>query len=370
MKIRAVVICFLCLPGFFFVVPLSERAANKENHRLYVAVPGIRNYVEYGGAGILVYDINAGHKFVKRIPTWDVPLGRMPENVKGIAASAKTGKLYVSTTTRVACFDLITEKKIWEKTYAGGSDRMAISPDGKILYVPSFEGPHWHVVDALTGDVIAKIELKSGAHNTIYGPDGSRVYLAGLHSPVLSVADTKAHTVVSTVGPFSNSIRPFTINGSQTLCFVNVNELLGFEVGDCKSGKMLHRVEVAGFQKGPTKRHGCPSHGIALTPDERELWLADAANSSIHVFDATVMPPKQVMSIKLRDQPGWITFGIDGRLAYPSTGDVVDTRTKRIVATLEDETGRHVQSEKLLEVVFANGKPVRAGDQFGIGGKR
>ncbi|HXN23113.1 MAG TPA: hypothetical protein VOA41_10280 [Candidatus Dormibacteraeota bacterium] len=353
-----------------FAVPVPQRAARKESHRLYVAVPGIRNYVEYGGVGILVYDIDAGYKFVKRIPTWDVPPGQMPENVKGIAASANTGKLYISTTKRLACFDLITEKKLWEKTYDGGSDRMALSPDGKILYVPSFEGPHWHVVDALTGDVIAKIEPKSGAHNTIYGPDGSRAYLAGLHSRLLSVADTKTHTAVSTVGPFSNSIRPFTINGSQTLCFVNVNELLGFEVGDCKTGKMLHRVEVAGFQKGPTKRHGCPSHGIALTPDETELWLADAANSVIHVFDATVMPPKQTTSIKLRDQPGWITFGTDGRIAYPSTGDVVDIRAKRIVATLEDETGRHVQSEKLLEVVFANGKPVRAGDQFGIGGKR
>jgi len=34
-----------------------------------------------------------------------------PENVKGIAASARTGKLYVSTTKRLACFDLVTEKE-------------------------------------------------------------------------------------------------------------------------------------------------------------------------------------------------------------------------------------------------------------------
>ena len=371
MKTRRLVILGLGLLAPAALLGLREwPAADKEKHLLYVAVPGIRNYVEYGGVGILVYDIAAGYKFIKRIPTWDVPQGQTPENVKGIAASAKTGKLYVSTTKRLACFDLITENKVWERTYDGGSDRMAISPDGKILYVPSFEGPHWHVVDALTGDVIAKIEPKSGAHNTIYGPDGSRVYLAGLHSPILSVADAKIHTVVNKVGPFSNAIRPFTINGSQTLCFVNVNELLGFEVGDCKTGKMLYHVEVAGYQKAPTKRHGCPSHGIALTPDEKELWLADGANSSLHIFDATVMPPKQMMSIKLRDQPGWITFSIDGRHAYPSTGDVIDTGTKRIVATLEDETGRHVESEKLLEVAFANGKPVCAGDQFGIGHSR
>ncbi len=75
---------------------------------------------------------------------------------------------------------------------------------------------------------------------------------------------------------------------------MNVNELLGFEVGDLVSGRKLHRVEVAGFKKGPTKRHGCPSHGIGLTPDEKELWLTDSFNTRLHIFDATVMPPQQV----------------------------------------------------------------------------
>lgn len=363
---RLTCLLFLLAPAFLlqlFAAPKPEH----EQRRLYVAVPGIRNDLQYGGVGILVYDVDAGYKFIKRIPTWTYAPGEAAENVKGIAASAKTGKLYVSTIQRVACFDLLTEKKVWEKVYDGGADRLAISPDGKILYIPSLEGPHWNVVDAATGEVITKITPNSHAHNTIYGPDGSHVYLAGLGSPLLSVADTKTHTVVKQIGPFSNVIRPFTINGSQTLCFVNVNDLLGFEVGDLKTGKMLHRVEVTGYQKGPTKRHGCPSHGIALTPDEKELWVSDAFNSSIHVFDATVMPPKQKTSIKLRDQPGWITFSIDGTRAYPSTGDVIDASTKRIIATLEDETGKQVQSEKLLEVDFANGRPVRAGDQFAIG---
>jgi DNA-binding beta-propeller fold protein YncE len=368
MKLRCLAMTALCVVAVMSALRLRDSGANgREHHFLYVAVPGIRNDVEYGGVGILVYDIDAGHKFVRRIPTWSVPAGESPEPVKGIAASARTGKLYVSTTKRVACFDLLTDRKVWEKSYEGGSDRLAISPDGSVLYVPSFEGPVWNVVDANTGELSAKIETKSGAHNTIYGPDGRRVYLAGLHSPVLAVADAHTHKLVNGIGPFSNVIRPFTINGSQTLCFVNVNELLGFEVGDCKTGKMLHRVYVAGYSRGETKRHGCPSHGIALTPDEKELWLDDSANSSLHIFDATVMPPKQMMSIKLRDQPGWITFSVDGRYAYPSTGDVIDVRSKRIVATLQDETGKGVQSEKLLELVFANGKPVGAGDQFGIG---
>jgi DNA-binding beta-propeller fold protein YncE len=252
----------------------------------------------------------------------------------------------------------------------GGCDRMSLSPDGKILYVPSFEGPHWNVVDALNGKVVAKIEPKSGSHNTVYAPDGSAVYLAGLRSPLLTVADPKTHTVAKTVGPFANSIRPFTVNGSNTLAFVNVNGLLGFEVGDIKTGKKLYRVEIQGFKDGPVKRHGCPSHGIALTPDEKELWVADGPNNYIHVFDATVMPPKQVTDIKVRDLPGWITFSMDGRTVYSSSGEIIDAQTKKIVATLKDEMGHDFQSEKMLEIVMDGGKVIRAGDQFGIGGKR
>ena len=362
---------FLAAGAAMMTLPLSELGtAAAERRLLYIAVPGIRNYVAYGGVGILVYDIGGGYKFVKRIPTWSAPAEQQPENVKGIEASAQTGKLYVSTMRRLGCIDLVSEKMVWQKALEGGCDRMALSPDGRVLYVPSFEGPHWNVVDAGTGDAIATIVTDSAAHNTVYSLDGKRAYLAGLRSPFLSIADTTTHKVVATVGPFAHSIRPFTVNGAQTLCYVNVNELLGFEIGDITTGKKLHRVEVQGYQKGPVDRHGCPSHGIGLTPDEREIWLCDGHNKAIHIFDNSVMPPKQMTTLKLRDQPGWVTFSIDGRHAYPSTGEVFETRTRKLITSLQDETGRQVGSEKLLELVFDGNTPVRAGDQFGLGARR
>jgi DNA-binding beta-propeller fold protein YncE len=338
---------------------------------LYAAAPGIRDYLEFGGHGVLVFDIDHGHRFVKRIKSSGVDAAGKPLNVKGICASAATRRLYVSTTQSLICFDLTTDQILWEKSYDGGCDRMSITPDGKTLYVPTFEKESWHVVDGATGAVLATITPKSNAHNTIVGPDGREAYLAGLKSPLLTVADTRTMAAARTVGPFSNAIRPFTINGRQTRVYVNVNELLGFEIGDLKTGQMLARVEVKGFELGPTKRHGCPSHGIALTRDEREVWICDAHNSRIHIFDNTVMPPKQVATIgPLREQPGWLTFSIDGSLVYASTGEVIDPKTRKIVATLTDEHGAAVHSEKVVEVDFANGVPVRAGDQFAIGGVR
>jgi DNA-binding beta-propeller fold protein YncE len=329
---------------------------------LYVATPGIRDYLEFGGHGVLVFDIDHGHRFVRRIAARGLDEAGKPLNVKGICASAATGRLYVSTTRTLTCFDLKTDAVLWEKAYEGGCDRMSISPDGKTIYLPSFEKDHWHVVNALDGAILARIVPKSG--------DGREAYLAGLRSPLLTVADMATNTAARTVGPFTKPIRPFTINGRQTLAYVNVNDLLGFEIGDIKSGKMLYRVEVTGFEQGPTKRHGCPSHGIALTLDEKEVWLCDAHNSRLHIFDNTVMPPKQVASIETRDQPGWITLGIDGRFAYPSTGEVIELATRKIVTMLADEKGGAVHSEKLLEIDFKAGVPVRAGDQFAIGGRR
>jgi DNA-binding beta-propeller fold protein YncE len=126
---------------------------------------------------------------------------------------------------------------------------------------------------------------------------------------------------------------------------------------------------VPGFQKGPVKRHGCPSHGVGLTPDETEVWVCDATNQRVHVFDNTKTPPTLKQSIALRDEPGWVTFTLDGQYAYPSTGEVVDVKTKQVVARLADEEGRPVMSEKMLEIDFAGGKPVRNGDQFGLGRK-
>ena len=65
--------------------------------------------------------------------------------------------------------------------------------------------------------------------------------------------------------------------------------------------------------------------------------------------------------------PGWITFGIDGTYVYPSTGDVIDLKTRKILTGLTDENGGEVHSEKMVEVHFRDREPSRTGDQFGIG---
>jgi len=373
MKYNQLYCLMVCCLLFFFTTVQSQTAAKTMNTQpvkryLYAAVPGIRDYLGYGGHGLLVFDINHNHRFVKRIPLRGLHPDGKPSNVKGIAASVPLNSVFVSTLESLQRIDLATGKIIWEKAFDKGCDRMSISPDGLTMYLPALENNTWNVVDCKTGEIIKKIDGFKRSHNTLYGPSGNFVYLDDIGSPWLSVADAKKHELVKKIGPFENNIRPFTINAKETLAYVTVDSLLGFEVGDLKTGTKLAHVVVEGWEKGPVRRHGNPSHGIGLTPDEKELWVCDGHNMRLHVFSA-IPPYQQLSTIPLQDMPGWVTFTLDGKYAYPSSGEVIDVQTRKVLTTLKDEFNNSVASEKMLELQFSGNKLVRAGDQFGIGRK-
>ena len=358
-----------CAIASIIAIALAGPAAAQQTRRfLYVAAPGASNEFEYRGAGILVYDIDNGHKFVKRIPTWPQAAGQPLEPVRGIAADARARRLFISTIKRLAAFDLVTEKIIWEKTYDGRCcDRIGLSPDGATIYAPAFGAPKWYVIDAANGALLTTIDVMGWPRQAIFSRDGAHVFLSAWESPVLLVADARARKIVREIGPFTTFLCPFTINGRASQVFANVDGLVGFEVGDLQTGLILDRVVIEGYQMEVAETYECPSHGIALTSDERELWVADGVDNRLHVFDATTYPPLASTTVEVRAQPRWLTFGIDGRYVYPSSGDVIDRESKRVVATLEDERGAFVHSERMLEIQFTGGDPTRAGEPIGRG---
>lgn len=77
---------FIAGAAILLAVAALSAADPAERHFLYVAEPGIRDYVELGGAGILVFDMDRGYAFVKRIET---PASRetKPDNMKGICTA-------------------------------------------------------------------------------------------------------------------------------------------------------------------------------------------------------------------------------------------------------------------------------------------
>ena len=101
-------------------VPLAgtARADAQLTRLLYVVCPGVRDYLEFGGAGVLAFDIDNGHKFVRRIAT-DASKAAKPRNVKGVVACAATKKLHFTTPESLYCVDLVSEKTDWGKVWNG-----------------------------------------------------------------------------------------------------------------------------------------------------------------------------------------------------------------------------------------------------------
>lgn len=332
-------------------------------------------------SGISVYDIDHGHQLLRKI---DVPDSG---DYKGIAASVQLGKLYVTSYKKdeLICLDLKTEKVDWRKHLGAYADSMQITPDGKRMYLPFRDEDCWQVVDTATGNVITTIHTERGKnydvhpignpvgpHNTWLNADGTRAYLEVLTVPYVRIVDTSTNQIIGKVGPFAKGVRPFAVSEDEKLLFANVDGLLGFAVGEVQQGgkwggPALYTVETTtpperlAQMNMPTHRpHSTPSHGINIRPDQKEVWIADSTFGYIYVFSLEGKRPKQIASIPLfkdpqeQPHPGWISFSIDGKYAYPDGGAVIDTATKQIAARIPT-------SEKLLEVDFAGSRPIEAG---------
>lgn len=358
--------------------PAALADAFRPRHRqlLYVTLPGTLEASGFrNGLGIVVLDVNDNYRFVKRIPTWDSPASLSPEQVSGVTASPVTNMIYLAMRGRLGAFDLRTEKKVWEATYDGRCcERPQVTPDGRIVVVGSDLQDYWYAVDARTGKLLHKMPapLSPLAHNLVLSPDGKTAFMSP-NNPVLTIGDVATGKVIKTI-QFGDHVRPFVLNHDASRIYANVNNLDGFEIADVASGKVIRRIENSGDWKTkwnavPRARygHGCPSHGIALVNHEREVWVTDGVNTLLHVYDNTVDPPREVSTIKTSDPPYWITIGLDEKFAYVSSGDIIDTKTHKIVGQMKDEYGHTMISEKLLDMTFSDGRLQRVSNQFGNG---
>ena len=343
-------------------------------HLLYVTLPGsLERPMFPNGSGIVVLDADNNYAFVKHIHVWDYAGSMAPEDVSGVAASPATNMLYLTARGRMAALDLATDKVVWSTTLDGKCcERPQVSADGKTLVVGSNLQDYWYVLDAKTGKHIRTLHAPGspGAHNLNLSADGKRAFMSP-NGKLLQVADVETGKIVQKI-QFPENVRVQALNKDSSKIYVNQNNFLGYMVADTNTGKILQTVEVtsvdwrSAWNKTPRPRvpHGCPSHGIALTPDGKEVWIADAIFNKIHIFSNTDNP-KEIATIDTPDGTYWIMFGIDGKLVYASSGDIIDPVTRKVVATTRSEWGTKMFSEKELDMTFVDGRLQRVANQFG-----
>ena len=363
----------------------AEQFARHGRDLIYIATPGGSTDYPFSGKrsgeGIIVLDASAGYSFVKRISLQNLPASIEPAEVSAMMADPVTNMIYISTRGKLIAMDLATDKIVWENSYEVGTccERGQVTPDGLTLEVGSNLKNFHRVIDAWTGVVKGIIQTPKSMfnHNMGMSADGKTVFDApnGITMTVADMATMKAtHTIT-----FDDHVRVFVLNHDASRVYANLNNLLGFEIADAKTGKIIKRVEAPSEiwkakWADPNLHfygHGAPQHGIALTPDESEIWVPDAINNQMLIYenegqDNWKLNPAK--TIKTEHSSGWITMGLDGKIALSSSGDIIDVKSHKIISQLKDEHGNLIHSEKFLELAFdTNGHLQRTVNQFSEG---
>jgi hypothetical protein len=234
----------------------------------------------------------------------------------------------------------------------------------------------WYYIDGATGKSLGKLPTPGApvAHNLALSADGKLGIMGSMSSPKagkagVAVIDVAKREVLRYM-TFSEMVRPLTINHDASLVYVNVNDLIGFEIGDIKTGKMLKRMELPG---DAWKGKGY-SHGIGMTPDESEIWVADPVDNAWQIWDNPgdghnpVYNPSKTIKPKQGVVHSWIAMTNDGKLAFIGDSGVIDVKTHKEIAVMKDEFGRPiVHTEKVLYLTFRDGKLIETNNQFAVG---
>src|SRR6476660_7152985 len=364
--------------------PLSN--VEPVRHLVYIATPGDNGTDNQ--SGVVVLDADNDYSFLKRI-SYDLPASKMPgPKISGITVSLPLQMLYVTSDGWMKAIDLTTDKVAWtfngesapvERTRGAASgccERPWTLPDGKTLLVGSSYNSWWYYIDGATGKNLGKLPVPDSpvAHNLAVTADGQLGILGSMSSPKngkagVTVIDVPSRKVLRYM-TFSEMVRPLTINHDGSLVYVNVNDLIGFEIGDTKTGKVLGRYEIPGNE---WKGKGY-SHGIGMTPDESEIWVADPFNNAWQIWDNPGDGRKPVYNASKMIKPtagvvhSRISMTNDGKLAFIGASSVIDVKKHKEIAVMKDEFGRRiVHTEKVLYLTFRDGKLIETNNQFAVG---
>lgn len=320
---------------------------------------------------ISVYDIANGHNLVKTISAVsDV------DDVRGVAVSAATGKLYVTYRTpsgvgMIYCLDVYQDAILWNKAIKPDVDRLSADPTGRFLYVPTWEdgsAEYINVLDANSGDLVREVRFSNRSHDTQFplsGPVFQETKATDGSGNFLYMVDPNSYAI-SRIGPYFGILGPYAVDSASRHVANNVTGIWGLQVADIKTGQIASAI----IPQPPLEKIGL-LHGIGWTPDESEVWENSSLNDPhVYVWDmSNPMSPrfKEQLSLKGKHGGHWLTFDLKGDYAYISPPKDSKDATEIFSARTHKSVGSIGSSEDMVEIDFTNGVITQVGDQYGIG---
>jgi len=160
-----------------------------------------------------------------------------------------------------------------------------LRPDGKVVYVTSEGDNTVTVIDAVKMKVLKTLDVGARPRSTAFLPDGSRAYVPSENGSSMTVIDAQRHRVLKTIPLPGQVVRPMgtAVSPDGKFLFATTGRGKKVIILDTKTNQQVGEVEV-----------GERPWGIAVSPDGATLFTANGTSNDVSFVDVAsrtgVMP--------------------------------------------------------------------------------
>ncbi len=280
----------------------------------------------------------ATNQVVGRIEGIEVP--------HGLVISPDGKRVYVTNEAMITLdvVDAMTLKVFRQIKLSGRPNNVAVKNDGSEVYVGIREGTGAvDVIDATSLTNVKTIPVQGQIHNVYVTPDGKFAVAGSIQESTINVIDCATNKLAWTV-TLNSGIRPMTFipnaDGSTRYIVTQLSEFHGFAVVDFATRQEIQRITLPdppGQEKETQGIQGSPSHGLAITPDGKMLWVASKWYGYVAAYS---LPDYKLLKVvPVGSHPEWLTIPPDGKNLYVAIAGadatvVVDNKTLKVVKTI------------------------------------
>jgi DNA-binding beta-propeller fold protein YncE len=258
--------------------------------------------------------------------------------VDDMALSPDGRTLYVSrgNLADAVAFDVQSKRMLWRRKVEGfKADHAAISPDGTKFVVSALTASKVEVLNTATGALITTFPTGTYPHGNDYSPDGRYLYNQSIGTTSLpralnllkgskqvTVVDTQTYRVVRT-HPFAFGIRPSVYTADNRYMYSQLSYLNGFIEYDLQAGQTLRTVQMPYSDRARQMSQdeypqNSAHHGMALSTDESKLCMAGTIDDYTAIVSRPGLTTDGFVHYTADSLPYWTATSVDGRYCFVS----------------------------------------------------
>jgi YVTN family beta-propeller protein len=230
----------------------------------------------------------------------------------GAAVSADGRRLFCSVESdhTLLVIDTARDRVVKSIKLTGLPNQCAVTPDGKWVGVPIRGGDSVDLVHVAQSKVVKNLPIKT-PHNCYNAGRNDHLFVTSMSEHLVRLIDLKNLKYAAEI-PVGGVPRPLAVTRDEKTLYCALSDLHGFVIADIARRKVIDKVQLPALPAGvkfPVPN--TPTHGLELTPDEKELWVTSCGTDTVHVYDTRAR--KIVGKVGVGQGPNWVTFSPDGK---------------------------------------------------------